>query len=155
MQRNAAPNWRLSRFLLTSDSTKALGQIVSRFPRGICSISRVSAGMAVTILDPRSIRRTLLSSAWRFSTVTGRRTACDISEQQHIAVCICGFNTTPTSSCGTFRVRVQGHEVADVCIGSEQEEFIMHCEGGAPRDDLQVVNIEQTPALTQSHHSLL
>lgn len=41
--------------LYTSDRTKHRGLISSKFPRGICSIKRLSLGVTVTILEPRSI----------------------------------------------------------------------------------------------------
>ena len=67
-----------SRHLLTLVNTKALGQIVSKLPLGICRITLTSLGIAVTIREPLSILRrdsscsisseeTSLKSEWEIS----------------------------------------------------------------------------------------
>ena len=54
-------NSNLSNNFLAVDKTSGLGWMVSRLPRGICRMSLVSFGTAVTILEPRSTLRIVSS----------------------------------------------------------------------------------------------
>ncbi len=55
----------------------------------------------------------------------------------------------------TFGVRVQGDEAAGVLDSGDDDKLVMYGEGHAASRHLQVVNVQQVPALTQTNHTLL